>query len=275
MVKQIETIVWDFDGTQADTLEIITKIGKKLAKKYLEKDLGQEDIESFRGLDAKQIVKTLFRETNTNEKEKQDRYKIIPTLKMHMHLLFSLPKMLNEGSREFHEHRDTIEPYDGIVDIIKSLSRQDYENITLTSNRKETVHQIYQRWNLKCMEVYHCTSFLGFPSLFGKTECLKTIIKERGGRNHRYKSHSEPFRVQSGIWSYDSSKLLCIADEARDVHASRRLNIPIFGVTWGLNNETALINAGLSPEYLVRDPKQIPKKIEQLEREELGPCYKF
>jgi phosphoglycolate phosphatase-like HAD superfamily hydrolase len=270
MVRKIETIIWDFDGTQGDTRETITQIARELAREYLKVEITPEEIESYRGLEAKQVLKAIF----TKACNKKGRPQLLQKLKVQGQILAHFPRILQEGTRKFYEHHEEVKPYEGIVDIIKSLSRKDYENITLSSNEKETIHNIYQGWNLRCVEIYHCATFLGFPSLFGKTDCLKKIIRERGGRSNRYKDYGNPSRAQLGLWSYESNRFLCIADEARDVHAAKKLKVPMFGATWGLNNETALINAGLSKDYIIHEPQEIPEKIEQLEQGKLGQCYR-
>jgi len=117
------------------------------------------------------------------------------------------------------------------------------------------------------VEVYHCTTFLGLPSLFGKTNEIKKIMKERGWRksvgNIRPK---DSFRgYQSGMWRYDSAKVLGIADEVRDYHAFDRMGIKMLCATWGLNNEAAFRKSGVDPRYIVRDPREIPGKIKEIE----------
>lgn len=271
-MKKIETIVWDFDGTQAKTCDSFVKVGHSLVKRYLGFDFTEEDVEYLRGLSAKEVAKAFFTcripslKHQTDLKSFFERY--TPNFRLRWKIGISLPRMLKEGLRKFHEERESIEPYDGIVDIIKDLSSQDYENITLTSNRKETVHQIYNRWNLHCVEIYHCTTFLGLPSLFGKENKLKRIMRERGLRRHR----GDPRKVKNfrghsnGMWKYDTNKIIYIGDEARDVHACQKLGIPMLGVTWGLNNESALIDAGLDAKYLIHSPYEIPMRIEELEK---------
>jgi phosphoglycolate phosphatase len=278
MIK-IRTINWDFDGTQARTLEVLKRIGHELSRKYAGIDFTEEDVEYLRGLDAKEVARVFFKGLLPSNKSSPngDRYvsELIRDLKANWKLWFLLPRILHEGQRDFKAEHTKIEPYDGIIDVIKQLSQEDYENITLTSNHNKTVYSIYQNWNLHCIGVYHCTTFLGLPSLFGKTQELKRIMRERGFRKHRadprqtrdFKGH------KSGMWKYDTDKMIYIGDEARDVHACQRLGVRMLGVTWGLNNAEALTKAGLSPNYLVNTPQEIPGKIKDLESELLGESY--
>lgn len=267
---EIKTLVWDFDGTQGKTLELLVSIGHKLSPKYVGFDFIDEDVEYLRGLNAKEVAKSFFTGDIPSMKNQKvvDTYieRFVPNFRLQWKIGISLPRILKEGQADFHEEHETIQPYDGIVDIIKELSAKDYENITLTSNHKEIIYKIYSNWNLHCVEVYHCTTFLGLPSLFGKTNELKKIMKERSWRKPvgdiRQKDYFEGY--QNGIWKYDTSKLLYIGDEARDVHACQKLGVQMIGVTWGLNNREALLKAGLPEDHLVDSPNDIPKKIEYI-----------
>ncbi len=270
---KIKVLVWDFDGTQGNTLETLVNIGHKLSKKYVGFDFTKEDVEYFRGLNAKEVARAFFTgevPSNINQKAAPGYVdRLIPNFKLRWKLGISLPMILMEGLEDFRKEHEDIEPYDGIVDEIKKLHKRKYENVTLTSNRKDIIHNIYntKKWDLHCMDIYHCTTFMGLPSLFGKEIELKKVMKDYGLRKTRGdpRQTSDFAGHRSGMWKYDTDKILYIGDEARDVHACQKVGIRMLGVTWGLNNYDALLKAGLPHEYLVHEPNRIPDKIQEIE----------
>jgi len=152
---------------------------------------------------------------------------------------------VGEGIPLYFQERNNIKPFDGIVNVVNALSKE-YKTFILSSNNKETVKYVLDNWNLNYNGVYHSLRWFGLERLFGKGKVLQKILKEKG-------------------WEKTPEKLLYIGDEARDADACKKAKVNFLGVTWGYNNETALTNAGVNPEFLVYDPHDIPNKIKLVE----------
>jgi phosphoglycolate phosphatase len=57
-----------------------------------------------------------------------------------------------------------------------------------------------------------------------------------------------------------ADELLYVGDEVRDVNACRKVGIPIVGVSWGLNDHNALVEA--EANYVVDTPEELLSLLE-------------
>jgi phosphoglycolate phosphatase len=72
---------------------------------------------------------------------------------------------------------------------------------------------------------------VGYPRLFGKGKALRRIVRAE---------------------RLDSSEVLYVGDEVRDIEAARKARVASAAVTWGLNTE-AILRAG-GPDLVAADP---------------------
>lgn len=221
-MRRLRTLIFDFDGTIGDTLPIIYGCIKELIKRYGLKKISRQEFKALRGKESKEII---------------FRYLNIRFWKFWKYGLIA--KIMKDGRDLFYEKRENIRPYTGMLDIINKLSK-NHEILVLSSNKKETIYSIFNRWNFRCNGIYHNIR------LFGKHYELKKIIKEHG-------------------WKDYSKKFIYIGDETRDIYASRKAGIEMLAVTWGLNNEKALLNAKIKPDHIVHSPAELPVRIKYIE----------
>ena len=224
----VETLVFDFNGTLADDFQLLVDISKKVFKTRGYRIPSDEEIEALRGEPAKEVAKALLG---------------------HRKWFYRILLAVGEGIPLYFKERNNVRPFDGIVDVVNTLSK-DYEILALSSNSKDTIKYILDEWNLKYNEVYHSLRWFELERLFGKDKVLQKILKEKE-------------------WEKTPEKLLYIGDEARDVDACRKAGVNILPVMWGYNNETALRNAGVNPDFLVYNPYDIPNKIKLVEAKTL------
>jgi 2-hydroxy-3-keto-5-methylthiopentenyl-1-phosphate phosphatase len=271
-------IVSDFDGTMADTEDIIWEIGKDKAKKYFGVDLTEDDKEHFREMGARDILKAIINRFLPTDKDyKKDNshlQRIMHNLNFYWKSCWKIPKALNEGMKEFHEQRDIIQPRKGILEAYQKLSEKGYEIVTLSSNQPKTIHEIFSNWKYHCNGIYHCRTFFGFPTLFGKHLELKKIMRDYGLRKSRLKTLKDDISqngmvstltdiIKNGIWRYDTTRIMCIDDEKRGFDEYQELGVRMIGIP-GLNNEKGLLDGGLPPDHLVRHASEIPEKVEYI-----------
>jgi len=212
---QLETIIFDFDGTIADTQNIILQCINELAEKYKFNSVSNDEVEKLRAMHPEDFIKN------------------------HLGIPFyKIPILLTEGLNLFAKKRDSILPYDGIIEIIQNLAKEK-EIIVVSSNKKEVISSTFGRWGLKCEDIHHCAK------LFGKGWELKKIIAKKGV-------------------GYDRNKLIYVGDEVRDVYASRMARIGMLAITWGLNNEEAFRNIGFPRDYIVNSPQNMEKRLREL-----------
>jgi len=264
----LETIIFDFDGTLGDTLPVIVEIARDKARKGLGIEINQKDIEYFRGMHVREIIKCIFSGKMPSEEIKQTHIgEAVNYIKGSWKSWWMLPEMLKEGLEDFYKQRKSIKLYDNIADEVNKLSmgqnpaNKRYEILVLSSNRPDSIYPTIHEQGMHCANVYHSIR------LFGKHHELKKIMRERGWRRRKILSLSDKNSANthlSGMWAYDTGRILYVGDEVRDVHACQKLGVHMLGVTWGLNNEEALLKAGLPRECLIHKPSELLGRVEYL-----------
>ncbi len=151
-------IIFDFDGTIADSFDFVTT--------YL---MNQ----------AKAAPLSL--------KEREKLFGDLTIRQMTDKLGFSLLQkvwLLFHGRRDMTKHMDEIKPFPGIIEVIKKLHAKGYRLFAVSSNRNENI-QIFLR--LHGLDgVFSGT--LGSASMIGKPRALRTLLwhREIKARNSSY-----------------------------------------------------------------------------------------
>lgn len=203
------SLIFDFDGTIANTLPLMIDLFHEWA--VVDIKLDDVLIEEMRGMSAQQVLKTVG----------------IPIRK--------LPGLITRGRKELIAKLSGAKPFDGIIDVIKELSK-DYTLYVMSSNSEENINHFL---NANGLNKYF-KSIHGNVSVFGKTKIMRKIIETEG-----------------------ISKEECwyIGDETRDVEAAHRIKLKIVSVTWGYNNRKIL--STYNPEHLVDTPKELLKVLKR------------
>ncbi|MDH7476287.1 MAG: HAD-IA family hydrolase [Microgenomates group bacterium] len=147
MVKK-KTIIFDFDGTIADTLPYIFKIIKKLAN--------DEGIE----INDRQI------------QQARDKSPI-DIIKMFNLPLLKLPFLIVKGQRMLKENILKIKLYPKIKDGLLSLKEKGYRLGVLSSNSIENLNLFFKKNKIEIFDFIKSSN-----NFFGKAWALQTIIKE-------------------------------------------------------------------------------------------------
>jgi phosphoglycolate phosphatase len=156
-MAKLETIIFDFDGTIADTKGLIIDCCKQIFNKHNLPIPSDESIEKMRALNAEEVIKN------------------------HLGVVaWRIPGLLIEGWDMFYKRKNEVRPYENMVEVISKLS-ENYETLVLSSNKKSTIQSIFYDWGLKCNGIYHSNL------LFGKHHELNNMIKERKAEREREK----------------------------------------------------------------------------------------
>ncbi|MGF1678703.1 MAG: HAD hydrolase-like protein, partial [Candidatus Methylacidiphilales bacterium] len=142
-------LVFDFDGTIADTIEQGLLILNQLSKEYHFKKLNKSELSGAKDMTARQFIRHLD----------------IPRLKV--------PRILSHGKRLLRERMSHVEPCEGMVKLIRA-ARKDYDTLgILTSNSQENVELFLDRHGLD-----HVFDFIStVPKLSGKAKHLRAILR--------------------------------------------------------------------------------------------------
>jgi len=141
-------LVFDFDGTLADSLDMITKIYNVLAKKHKYPSISPQKIEVLRGLSMVAIIAQL------------------PISKI------KLPFLYAEGKGEFKKNLENLKPFPGLSTVLSELSKK-YTLGIVTSNDSANVKKFLLNHKMDYFDFIYSDK-----SLFGKGKILRRVLKK-------------------------------------------------------------------------------------------------
>ena len=148
MSKKI--IIYDFDGTLADTFTATIEIYNRIAAEKGFKTITSDNVEMIRSSSPGEIMKILGVK------------------------LYQLPPLVIRARKELKSAMPTVQLHAGIKEMVYGLKELGYEQGIVTSNSKENVNEFLKKNDLEIFDFFY-----GGGSLFGKAAILKKIIKER------------------------------------------------------------------------------------------------
>jgi len=146
-------VIWDFDGTLADSLAEAVKIFNRLAPELGHKPIA--DVSAARGLSTRQF------------------------LREHGISLWRLPRLVRKYRAAAAEDADKLKLIPGLAEVLAQLQRRGLRLGVLSSNSEENIRRC-----LRANGVEQAFDFvMGYPRLFGKGKALRRIL--RGERLQR------------------------------------------------------------------------------------------
>jgi len=210
----ISTIIFDFDGTIADTLPFSFKKFLEIAHLLKIDDLTDKEI-------IKEIRSKSYQEL-LNGSFKRAWLKLPYVVKMIKNMQIELEKEI-----------PNIKFFPGVKKLLYNLRKDGYKLAIISSNRIENIDKFIKHNDLDIFDFVH-----GKTDLFGKAGYLGKFLDD---------------------FDLDSSEVIYVGDEIRDVEACKKVGIKIIGVTWGLHTPEALQKAGV--DYIVKKPSEVFKII--------------
>ncbi len=145
------TLIFDFDGTIADTLSAIIHNINEHAEEFKIRPLDEKDVEDLRGLSNAEIIK---------------KYKI-PLVK--------IPGLLVRSQKELHDRMHEVALFPGIRELVLELKDRGLGLGILTSNSEENVRKLLRARGLDVFDFIHSES-----NLLGKTRALLHLLQKHG-----------------------------------------------------------------------------------------------
>lgn len=142
-------LVFDFDGTLADTFNLILKISNQLANEFKFHQIPPEDIHILKDRTLKEVIKHLQ----------------VPILK--------IPLILAKARKEFYKEIMTVKPFPELGNIIFQLKTFPVQMGILTTNSTRNVHKFLEYNKLEIFDFIHSSK------IFGKDVTLKKIARRK------------------------------------------------------------------------------------------------
>lgn len=145
----MNTIIFDFDGTIANTVAHFRVIYTELAREFNLRDISDVEWEEMRGKKARDLLNKAGIS------------------------FFKLPFILSRAKELLAKRINLLKPYDGMPEVLKSLKDDGYKMGILTSNNEENVRIFLKNNNLDVFDFVYSES-----NLFGKDKALNKVIKK-------------------------------------------------------------------------------------------------
>jgi phosphoglycolate phosphatase-like HAD superfamily hydrolase len=144
-----KTIIFDFDGTLADTFEVIVSITNSLAVEFGYQPVGEKDIPKLQNLSSREIV----RQSGIS--------------------FFKIPFLIKRLRRELENRITEVNLFPGIKKLIIDLKAEGYSLGIITSNSRENVIALMAINGLENSFDFICSS----SKLFGKHKSIAKLLK--------------------------------------------------------------------------------------------------
>jgi phosphoglycolate phosphatase len=145
------TLIFDFDGTIADTLSAIIRMINEHAHEFNIRPLDAKDVEDLRGLSNTEILK---------------KYKI-PLVKV--------PALMLRSQKELHHRMHEVNLFPGIRELVIELKKTGFGLGILTSNSEENVLKLLRARDLDVFDFIHSES-----NFLGKNRALLHLLRQHG-----------------------------------------------------------------------------------------------
>jgi len=145
-----KVIIFDFDGTIADTLDAIVNISNRLAADFGYKQTSLEEIAQLKNLNSREIIK-------------QSGISI-----------FKVPFLIRKVKAELNKEIQKLKPIPGIKEALVELKAQGNRVLILTSNSKENVIFFLEENQMQDLFDFIYSG----ATLFGKSKIINNILKQ-------------------------------------------------------------------------------------------------
>jgi len=147
--KTMRTIIFDFDGTIANTLDAVVNIYNEIAPKYRCKLVKYEDRKKLQAKRPQEFLKN-YGVTN-----------------------FKLFFLLIHSRRKLRNEIENIKPISGIIETLKELKTAGFKLGIMTSNSKKNVNIFLEMNDIKSIFDFIYTS----KNIFGKDKTINKLLQ--------------------------------------------------------------------------------------------------
>lgn len=146
-------LIFDFDGTIADTHSYIVDISNRLSEEFNYNLIRVEEKEKLKDKTSQEII----------------RYLRIP--------VFRIPSILSKAKKEYYNGIATIHPISGLKETLHELKKVGVTMGIFSSNTQESIHKFLKNHHLDIFDFIKTTS-----SVWSKNTTFKKLLLENGYR---------------------------------------------------------------------------------------------
>ena len=190
MSNNIKILIFDFDGTIADTFHHTMKITNILSDEFKFKKVHDHEIDFLKGKTVQEIIKHLN----------------VPILK--------IPNIVAKARSELLKNIDAIDPIDGLKNILPLIKQAKVQMGILTTNSRENVEKFLKANDMEIFDFIISTS-----RVWGKNHGLRKLMQEQKikAANILYvgdetrdieAAKKEGIKVIAVTWGYNSHAIL-------------------------------------------------------------------
>lgn len=151
-----ETLLFDFDGTLADTFAAGLEILNLLSQEFGFRKVGANEAQRIREMSVTQVLDFLGVRK------------------------IQLPRIARRGSEELRRRIHEIQPFPGMVETMETLHRRGYRLAIVTSNTEDNVLAFLKNHGLEIFENIRCSS-----KLLGKARVIRSVLRQMGSARSR------------------------------------------------------------------------------------------
>ncbi|WP_419394371.1 HAD-IA family hydrolase [Cytobacillus praedii] len=141
-------VIFDFDGTIADSKIVIISAWNKIAEKYHFEKMKLTELENIKKLTIKERCKMLN----------------FP--------MYKLPIIIPQLYKFYRQSINDLELFDGIKDVLTELNKKGVNTAIISSNSEENIQLFLKRNNIEGVKEIICSSHI-----FGKDKLLSRFLK--------------------------------------------------------------------------------------------------
>jgi phosphoglycolate phosphatase len=190
IMDEKRVVIFDFDGTIADTFSVVVDIVNTLPEEFGIPKLGIEEIAALRHKRAQELLK-VFK---------------IP--------IWKIPKLLFTVKERLSNQIHTVEAFPDVLDVLQELKAQGYMLGVLSSNTQETVDAFLRQNNVAVFDFVYCEK-----DIFGKARVLKKLMERYELRRDQVvyvgdetrdveAAHAAKVKVIAVTWGYNTARAL-------------------------------------------------------------------
>lgn len=150
----ITHVVFDFDGTLADSPHLVVDLYNDLAHRHGYRPLTAENLDALRGLSVRERCERLG----------------VP--------LYRLPVLITQVAREYRTITGRVRLHAGIPDLLRHLRGEGYRVAIVSTNNEENIREVLRHHGLEGdVAAVVCSN-----RLFGKAGLLRRLMRREGLR---------------------------------------------------------------------------------------------